>query len=75
MKPALLPPGAYGRYLQISIPSMTSCGGSPSPFGQTTVTWYPASRSAWLSSQTRRSNGTGRFWTMIRTRAHQPIPS
>ena len=45
------------------------------PFGQTTDTWKPASRSAPASSQTRRSNGTGRFWTRMRIRrAAGPTP-
>jgi hypothetical protein len=38
MKPALLPPGAYGRYLYSRTPSMTWKPGSPAPFGQTTLT-------------------------------------
>ena len=38
MKPILLPPGAYGRYLYSSTLSMTSYGGSPSPLGQMTAT-------------------------------------
>ena len=49
------------------IPSIVSRAGSPGPFGQMTLTSYPARRRAWHSSQTRRSNGTGRFWTMIST--------
>src|SRR5262245_23410730 len=39
-----------------------------SPRGQITDTSYPASMSARHSSQTRRSSGTGRFWTITRTR-------
>src|SRR3569833_4201890 len=38
------------------------------PRGESTVTWYPCSRRASASFQTRLSNGTGRFSTMMRTR-------
>ena len=38
MKPSLLPPGAYGRYLYSSTVSTTSYEGSPRPLGQTTAT-------------------------------------
>src|SRR5258707_13952790 len=38
------------------------------PFGQMTDTCQPASVSAADSSHTRRSNGTGRFSTRMRTR-------
>ena len=51
-----------------STPSRTARRGSPLPFGQTTVTSYPAAVRAWHSSQTRRSKGTGRFCTMMSTR-------
>ncbi len=67
MKLTLLPPGAYGRYLysshRVDRPRTT---GSSLPFGHTTDTSYPAATSAWHSSHTRRSKGTGRFWTMMR---------
>ncbi len=39
MKPILLPPGAYGRYLYSSTCWITSREGSPLPLGQTTDTW------------------------------------
>ena len=56
------------RVFRMRMPSSSWYAGSPGPFGQMIDTWNPASRSALASSQTRRSNGTGRFWTMMRTR-------
>src|SRR5580693_246944 len=44
---------------------MTSYDGSSLPLGHTTATRYPAATRAWHSSHTRRSKGTGRFWTMM----------
>src|SRR4051794_18412193 len=41
---------------------------APCPVGQITETSYPACTRVVASFQTRRSNGTGRFSTMIRTR-------
>src|SRR5882757_8290646 len=41
---------------------------APWPCGQITETSYPACTSVVASFQTRRSNGTGRFSTIIRTR-------
>src|SRR5437868_9033638 len=41
---------------------------APEPTGQITETSYPACTSVVASFQTRRSNGTGRFSTMIRIR-------
>src|SRR5450755_398100 len=40
--------------------------------GQMTCTWYPAATRARASCQTRRSKGTGRFWTRIRTCGRSP---
>src|SRR4051812_23221363 len=51
----------------MSTPSSSACGSRSCflPCGQMTETSYPASRSAWHSCQTRRSNGTERFSTRI----------
>ena len=61
-------PGAYGRYLKRSTPRNREYVGSPGALGQTTATRNPAATSDWHSSQTRRSNGTDRFCTSMRTR-------
>src|SRR5919108_6489674 len=44
----------------------------PLALGQMTLTLYPALARVVASSQTRRSKGTGRFWTTIRTRRGLP---
>src|SRR3982751_1458245 len=59
-------------------PSSTTSGSVSRfvPCGQMTCTSHPASRSAQLSCQTRRSNGTERFSTRISAlpaKAHVPI--
>src|SRR6478752_2709942 len=44
----------------------------PLAFGQITLTRWPALARVVASSHTRRSNGTGRFWTTISTRQGLP---